>query len=276
MQQIAADKHEYTDYRRRGVTLRILLISLIVAPVNAYFMADLHRRGIEDPTVVSLFWNCLFMLVIFRLINSVFLRWAPRFAFSPAELLAFFILISVATCASGLDTLKTSIATMQGYAYFASPENHYEDLFGTYVPESMTVSDLPALERLWKGDSSIWDPRNWKVWGPPVLRWWALFTFIVNLVLLGIDITLFGNTTVEAGNFTAYTNFSPLTGIFSLLVFLPSLSVAVRRLHDTDRSGWWWWLLLIPLVGFIVLIVFWASIGTRGPNRFGADPLGPG
>ena len=106
--------------------------------------------------------------------------------------------------------------------------------------------------------------------------WWALFTFIANLVLLGIDITLFGNTTVEAGNFTAYTNFSPLTGIFSLLVFLPSLSVAVRRLHDTDRSGWWWWLLLIPLVGFIVLIVFWASIGTRGPNRFGADPLGPG
>ncbi len=178
MPRTEVDNSQFQDHRKRGVTLRIILIALFVAPLNAYFMADLHRRGIEDPTVVSLFWNCLFMLVIFRLINSVFLRWAPRFAFSPAELLAFFILISVATCASGLDTLKTSIATMQGYAYFASPENHYEDLFGTYVPESMTVSDLPALERLWKGDSSIWDPRNWKVWGPPVLRWWALFTFM--------------------------------------------------------------------------------------------------
>ncbi|MCE5217008.1 hypothetical protein LLH03_08255 [bacterium] len=178
MQQIAVDKHEYQDYRRRGVTLRILLISLVVAPVNAYFMADLHRRGIEDPTVVSLFWNCLFLLVMFRLINGVLHKWAPRYAFSPAELLCFFILISVSTCASGLDTLKTSWGTMQGYAYFATPENKWEDLFGKYMPLSMTVNDMPALERLWRGDSSIFDARNYRVWGPVILRWWLLFTFM--------------------------------------------------------------------------------------------------
>jgi hypothetical protein len=178
MQQLVADRDEYKDYRRRGVTLRILLICLIVAPLNAYFMADLHRRGIEDPTVVSLFWNVLFLLVAFRLVNAVLLRWTPRYAFSPAELISFFILISVATCASGLDSLKTSWGTMQGYAYFATPENKWEDLFGKFVPGSMTVSDAGALARLWRGDSSIFDPRNYTVWGPVILRWWLLFTFM--------------------------------------------------------------------------------------------------
>jgi uncharacterized membrane protein YhaH (DUF805 family) len=104
--------------------------------------------------------------------------------------------------------------------------------------------------------------------------WWALFTFIANLILGGIDIAVFGTATFGPGSFEAHTNFSPLAGIFSLVVLLPSISVAVRRLHDTDRSGWWWWLALIPLVGIIILIVWWATVGTRGPNRFGEDPLG--
>ena len=103
--------------------------------------------------------------------------------------------------------------------------------------------------------------------------WWALFTFIANLILGAIDMALFGTTVIGPEGFSAQTNFSPLAGIFSLVVLLPSLAVAVRRLHDTDRTGWWWFIILIPLVGIIVLIVFWATEGTRGPNRYGEDPL---
>ncbi len=103
--------------------------------------------------------------------------------------------------------------------------------------------------------------------------WWALFTFIANIILGAIDMALFGTTIIGPEGFSAQTNFSPLAGIFSLAVLLPSLAVAVRRLHDTDRTGWWWFLLFIPLIGFIVLVVFWASEGTRGPNRYGEDPL---
>jgi len=46
----------------------------------------------------------------------------------------------------------------------------------------------------------------------------------------------------------------------------------VRRLHDTGRSGWWLLIWLVPLIGFIVLIVFWAIEGERGPNQYGPDP----
>ncbi|MBA3053954.1 MAG: DUF805 domain-containing protein [Sphingomonadales bacterium] len=61
--------------------------------------------------------------------------------------------------------------------------------------------------------------------------------------------------------------------LVALGLFLPGLSAMVRRLHDTDRSGWWYWIILVPLIGAIVLLVWLCSRGTAGTNRFGFDPL---
>ncbi|WP_194207018.1 DUF805 domain-containing protein [Superficieibacter sp. 1612_C1] len=63
-----------------------------------------------------------------------------------------------------------------------------------------------------------------------------------------------------------------LTIIYVLATLLPALAVSVRRLHDTDRSGFWLFISLIPLIGAIVLIVFYCKEGTSGTNRFGNDP----
>ena len=60
---------------------------------------------------------------------------------------------------------------------------------------------------------------------------------------------------------------------FILATILPLLSVSVRRLHDLDRSGWWVLLDLVPLVGWIILLVWFCTKGTDGPNRFGPDRL---
>jgi len=106
--------------------------------------------------------------------------------------------------------------------------------------------------------------------------WFALFIWLVSIALSIVDSTLFGTVTTYDGGFEASTNTPILSGLFSLAVLLPNLAVAVRRLHDTDRSGWWLLIGLIPLIGFIVLIVFFASVGTKGQNRFGHDPLGGG
>lgn len=67
-----------------------------------------------------------------------------------------------------------------------------------------------------------------------------------------------------------------LGGIFALGSLLPSIAIATRRLHDTNRSGWWQLLVLIPLIGAIVLIIFLAQKGTIGDNKFGKDPLNTG
>ena len=61
-------------------------------------------------------------------------------------------------------------------------------------------------------------------------------------------------------------------GLYSLYLFLPALAVTVRRLHDTDRSGWHILLGVIPLIGSIFLMLWYATRGTSGPNRYGAPP----
>jgi len=60
--------------------------------------------------------------------------------------------------------------------------------------------------------------------------------------------------------------------LYTLAVLLPAIAVGVRRLHDTDRSGWWMLIGLIPLIGAIVLLVFFCLEGEKQENRFGADP----
>ncbi|APE26964.1 DUF805 domain-containing protein [Aurantiacibacter gangjinensis] len=65
-----------------------------------------------------------------------------------------------------------------------------------------------------------------------------------------------------------------LLGIFALASFIPALAVAVRRLHDTEKSGWFLLLNFIPLGG-LILLIFFCMEGTKGANKYGADPKDP-
>lgn len=63
-----------------------------------------------------------------------------------------------------------------------------------------------------------------------------------------------------------------LNSLYSLAIFIPGLAVTVRRLHDTDKSGWFLLIALIPVIGWIWIIVVLATAGVRGANKYGADP----
>jgi uncharacterized membrane protein YhaH (DUF805 family) len=104
--------------------------------------------------------------------------------------------------------------------------------------------------------------------------WWVLFVFVADILLSWVDIAMFGTTQVGPGSIAGQTDTPVFSGLFGLAVFLPGLAVSVRRLHDLDKSGWWILIFLILIIGWIILIVWYATEGTRGPNRFGADPLG--
>ena len=67
-----------------------------------------------------------------------------------------------------------------------------------------------------------------------------------------------------------------LLTLWWLFTIIPNLAVAIRRLHDQDKSGWMILLAFIPFVGGLILLVFMLLEGTRGPNRFGPDPKGAG
>ena len=63
-----------------------------------------------------------------------------------------------------------------------------------------------------------------------------------------------------------------LTGLYLLATALPSLAGLVRRLHDTNHSGWWIFISLVPLVGQFILLRLLIKDGDPGPNRFGPNP----
>ena len=90
--------------------------------------------------------------------------------------------------------------------------------------------------------------------------YWVLF------VVLGA----FATAILDAAMFS---HWAPLTSAFELLTVLPSLAVSVRRLHDTDSSGWWLLIGIVPLIGVILLIVLYCRPGTPGDNFYGPDRL---
>lgn len=96
--------------------------------------------------------------------------------------------------------------------------------------------------------------------------WFTLFLVVAGIGADLIDTIILGFKWGEYG-------IGPLNTIFTLATIIPAIAVGVRRLHDTDRSGWWHLLVLVPVIGWIVLIVWWATSGHKGDNRFGPDPL---
>jgi len=97
--------------------------------------------------------------------------------------------------------------------------------------------------------------------------WFALFGLIVSIVADLIDTML--------GTMSEDTNVGVVGGIAGLALLLPSIAVAIRRLHDTSRSGWWILIGLIPIVGWIVLIVFYC-LDSHADNKYGPSPKAAG
>lgn len=94
------------------------------------------------------------------------------------------------------------------------------------------------------------------------LHYWMFvgFNLIAVFVLAFVDALLGMKVSGDTG---------VLSSLYILAVLIPGLAVAIRRLHDTGRSGWWFLIVFVPFVGSIILIVFFVLAGEPGVNRFG-------
>ncbi|HEX3293975.1 MAG TPA: DUF805 domain-containing protein [Solirubrobacterales bacterium] len=92
----------------------------------------------------------------------------------------------------------------------------------------------------------------------PAFWWWFLFGILVGIGAAIIDAII--------------GSFGVVSGLAGLALLLPNLSVAIRRLHDTDHTGWWVLIGLIPIIGFIVLLIFYLRQSDPGENRYGPPP----
>jgi uncharacterized membrane protein YhaH (DUF805 family) len=123
--------------------------------------------------------------------------------------------------------------------------------------------------------------------------WMYVLLLVVVYIVVGIIESVLHLRGMVAGLY------GPLSLLLALATLVPSLAVGIRRLHDTDRSGWWLLIgygpllvsmvlpflgmaglglamivMIVALIGFLVLLVFMVLEGTRGPNQYGPDPKG--
>ena len=92
----------------------------------------------------------------------------------------------------------------------------------------------------------------------PAYWWWFLFSILVAIGANIIDAIL--------------GTWGVINWLAALALLLPNISVSIRRLHDTDHSGWWILIGLIPIIGFIVLLVFYLRDSDPGENKYGPPP----
>ncbi len=96
--------------------------------------------------------------------------------------------------------------------------------------------------------------------------WYFMLFYVIIAILLSlVDSFLFSSGADKSS--------SLLSSIFSLALFLPSLAVSIRRLHDIGKTGWWVLISLVPLIGFIVLLIFYVKDSQPGTNEYGVNSM---
>ena len=110
---------------------------------------------------------------------------------------------------------------------------------------------------------------NWYI---EVLKKYAVFSGRTRRMEYWMFLLINCLITVVLGTFEGLSGIIGLSLIYSLAVLIPGIAVSIRRLHDTNRSGWWFLIGLIPIVGAIVLLIFMVQDGQPKENQYGPDP----
>jgi hypothetical protein len=165
-----------------------ILLGLALLPPNAYWIAQMEevRQG-PYPTIISLFANCVFALLLLQLANRPLKRWVPRAALSRAELLTVYTMLCIGSALSGLDMIPV-LMQMMGHPFrFADASNGWMGLFGRYLPRPLMVNDPDVLRSFYSGSDSLYRAAYLRAWLPPVLRW-CLFIFALLFVMFCISV----------------------------------------------------------------------------------------
>jgi uncharacterized membrane protein YhaH (DUF805 family) len=106
--------------------------------------------------------------------------------------------------------------------------------------------------------------------------WWFMFYQFLAIFAVTIGMTLYAKGLEPfAAEALAAQSLGVWTLVYTVAFWLPALSSIVRRLHDTDHSGWWYFIVMVPIVGVFVLMFFLLMPSSLDRNRFGTHPYGP-
>lgn len=166
------------------MTLRVLGISLILLPLNAWWITEIeYIRYSDNATTQALFFNAITLLLLLLGWNaSIGRRW-PRARFSRQELVALYIVVAVGSNLAGHDQLQILFTTLTYVFRHNTPETGWGSKILPYVPGRLVVRDKEAVDALYNGSSTLYRWDHIQPWLGP-LGWWTLFVLLIVWTML--------------------------------------------------------------------------------------------
>ena len=156
----------------RSVTPRALLLGLILMPINAYWVIMMENiRYSAHPTTISLFFNCIFILVLLTGMNGLITRIRPRWAFSQGELLLVYAMLCIGSCMAGHDFIQMLVPNLTWPIAQSNTSNNYLPLFGRYLPKWALVTEIDKRSPFYLGHGSLYQGDALHAWLPAILIW---------------------------------------------------------------------------------------------------------
>jgi Family of unknown function (DUF6785)/Domain of unknown function (DUF6784) len=169
---------------------RAVVLSAVLAPLHTYWLINLEIvRGTGFASTISIYFNVILTLVVLLLLNVPLRRFLPRHAFTRAELITVYILLSLVTCFCAIDMGEPLLCLMPFAAWHATPENRWEQLFLRRVPGQWTISDMDVLRGFYEGGTTFYRSTYLLAWLKPALLWIG-FTAVLLGVMLCLNVII--------------------------------------------------------------------------------------
>ncbi len=172
--------------KARSLTLKSLVISLILIPLNCYWIIQVEIIWYSGhPTCISLFQNAVFSLLVVSVLGILLGR-LKLFRLSEGELIFIYVSVVMASSVASHDLMQILVPTISHLSWYATPENEWQELFSEHIPRWLAVTDQKPLVGYYEGDSSLYTADRMGAWLSPVV-WWSLFVLALFWIMLCIN-----------------------------------------------------------------------------------------
>lgn len=171
------------------VSARAVWLGLILIPINAYWLV-ISRQPYQYqsvPTIISPFFNVIFIIGVLLLLNLPLRKFAPRLALTQGELITIYIMLSLTSAIQSFQMMQTLTTIMEVPFRHATPENEWKELFWRHIPSWLSVSNRRVLDEYYKGESTLYIDRHINSWLAPSL-WWSAFVVVLVFVMICINV----------------------------------------------------------------------------------------
>lgn len=169
---------------------RAVVLSVVLAPLHTYWLINLEvARCTGFSTTVSIFFNVVLTIVALVALNALLKQLWPHAAFTRAELITVYIMLSLVTALCSIDIMDPLICLMPYAVWHATPENRWEETFFRYLPRHWIVSDIDAVRAYYTGGTTLYRLDYLAAWARPVALW-VVFLVALTTVMLCLNVLI--------------------------------------------------------------------------------------